>query len=116
MTENYTEKRPWGEFTVLDEGENFKVKRISLIPGGELSLQYHVHRSEYWTVVSGGGTVTVGDTVYGAEAPGSFFIPVKEIHRACGGERGMTFIEVQYGDELSEQDIVRLEDRYNRAL
>ncbi len=60
MTERNTEHRPWGSFTVLDEGKNFKVKRIEISPGAELSLQYHRHRSESWTVVEGSGIVTLG--------------------------------------------------------
>ena len=57
----YTENRPWGSFTVLDEGDGFKVKRIAVHPGQKLSLQYHHHRSEHWTVVQGEATVTLGD-------------------------------------------------------
>lgn len=114
MTERNTEHRPWGSFTVLDEGKNFKVKRIEISPGAELSLQYHRHRSESWTVVEGSGIVTLGKEKKTAEAADRFFIPVGEVHRASTGECGITFIEVQCGDELSEDDIVRLEDRYNR--
>ena len=59
---NYTENRPWGSFTILDEGDGFKVKRISVKPGEKLSLQYHHHRSEHWTVVQGVAAVTIGDS------------------------------------------------------
>lgn len=115
MTERNTEHRPWGSFIVLDEGKNFKVKRIEISPGAELSLQYHRHRSESWTVVDGSGFVTLGKEKKTAEAADRFFIPVGEVHRASAGECGITFIEVQCGDELSEDDIVRLEDMYNRV-
>lgn len=111
---NVTEQRPWGSFTVLGEGDSYKVKTIEVAPGGELSLQYHRHRSEYWTVTSGSGFVTVGDTEYAACAPAFFAIKRGEVHRARSDE-GMTFVEVQYGDILEEEDIVRLEDKYNRA-
>lgn len=107
------EYRPWGSYEVLAEGEGYKVKRIVVLPGGTLSLQYHNHRREFWTVVEGKGTVTVGETAYEATAPATFDIAVGEIHRAAS-ESGMTFIEVQYGAPLIEEDIVRLEDKYNR--
>lgn len=107
------EFRPWGSYEVLAEGEGYKVKRITVNAGGILSLQYHNHRREFWTVVEGKGTVTVGDTAYPAESPMTFDIAVGQIHRAAS-DSGMTFIEVQYGSPLIEEDIVRLEDKYNR--
>ena len=113
---NYTESRPWGSFTVLDEGGGFKVKRISVDPGHKLSLQYHRHRSEHWTVVQGEATVTVGEDIKTVKVNGSVYIPLKEKHAlANDGEELMQLIEVQIGDYLGEDDIVRLEDRYGRA-
>ena len=113
---NYTENRPWGSFTVLDEGEGFKVKRISVNPGHKLSLQYHHHRSEYWTVVQGVATVTVGEDIKKVKVNESVYIPLKEKHALANeGEELMQLIEVQVGDYLEEDDIVRLEDRYGRA-
>lgn len=109
-----TQHRPWGSFTVIGEGDGFKVKIIEVLPGEALSLQYHRHRKEYWTVTCGSGYVTVGDVEYFASAPASFEIGRGEIHRARSDE-GMTFVEVQYGDRLDEDDIVRLEDKYNRS-
>ena len=113
---NYTENRPWGSFTVLDEGDSFKVKRISVNPGHKLSLQYHHHRSEHWTVVQGVATVTVGEDIKKVKINESVYIPLKEKHALANeGEELMQLIEVQLGDYLGEDDIVRLEDRYGRA-
>ena len=113
---NYTENRPWGSFTVLDEAEGFKVKRISVNPGHNLSLQYHHQRSEHWTVVRGVATVTVGEDIKKVKVNESVYIPLKEKHALANeGEELMQLIEVQVGDYLGEDDIVRLEDRYGRA-
>ena len=112
----YTENRPWGSFTVLDEGEGFKVKRISVNPGHKLSLQYHHHRSEHWTVVQGEASVTVGEDIKKVKVNESVYIPLKEKHALANeGEELMQLIEVQVGDYLGEDDIVRLEDLYGRA-
>ena len=114
--DDYTENRPWGSFTVLDEGEGFKVKRISVNPGHKLSLQYHHHRSEHWTVVQGEASVTVGEDIKKVKVNESVYIPLKEKHALANeGEELMKLIEVQVGDYLGEDDIVRLEDRYGRA-
>jgi len=111
-----TETRPWGSFTILDEGEGFKVKRISVNSGHKLSLQYHHHRSEHWTVVEGEATVTIGEITKLVKINESVFIPLKEKHALANeGEELMQLIEVQLGDYLGEDDIVRLEDRYGRA-
>ena len=113
---NYTENRPWGSFTVLDEGDGFKVKRISVNPGHKLSLQYHHHRSEHWTVVQGVATVNVGEDIKQLKVNESIYIPLKEKHALANeGKELMQLIEVQVGDYLGEDDIVRLEDRYGRA-
>ena len=113
---NYTENRPWGSFTVLDEGDGFKVKRISVNPGHKLSLQYHHHRSEHWTVVQGLASVTVGEDIKQLKVNESVYIPLKEKHALANeGEELMQLIEVQVGDYLGEDDIVRLEDRYGRV-
>jgi mannose-6-phosphate isomerase-like protein (cupin superfamily) len=112
----YSEERPWGSFTILDEGEGFKVKRISVKPNQRLSLQYHNHRKEYWTVVSGIALVTVGDICEYKDAGMSVSIPKGAHHRLANEEETdmLELIEVQYGDYLEEDDIVRLEDDYNR--
>lgn len=108
-----TEHRPWGFFTVLSEEASVKIKRIGVRPQGALSLQYHRHRSEVWNVISGRGVVQIGDRCFSAKAGDRFEIAAGEIHRASS-EVGMIFIEVQRGDYLGEDDIVRLEDKYNR--
>ena len=112
----YSENRPWGSFTVLDEGEGFKVKRISVTPGHKLSLQYHHRRSEHWTVVQGEASVTVGEDIKKVKVNESVYIPLKEKHALANeGEELMQLIEVQVGDYLGEDDIIRLEDRYGRV-
>tara|TARA_Y100000310_G_C20581728_1_gene763361 strand:- start:705 stop:1097 length:393 start_codon:yes stop_codon:yes gene_type:complete len=111
----YTEERPWGSFTVLDDGKGFKVKRITVEAGEKLSLQYHNRRSEHWTVVYGTLTVTVGETVQELKVNESVYIPTKEKH--CMANHTHDFaeiIEIQIGEYLFEDDIVRLEDRYGR--
>lgn len=111
-----TERRPWGSYTILDEGTGYKVKRISVNSGHKLSLQYHHRRSEHWTVVQGEATVTVGEVIKKLKSDESVYIPLKEKHAlANDGEELMQLIEVQLGDYLGEDDIVRLEDRYGRT-
>ena len=110
-----TELRPWGSFTILDEGEQFKVKRLTVNPGHSTSLQYHKHRSERWIVVQGVATVTLGSQSYVIEENEWIHIPLNEKHLLSNnGKKVMHLIEVQYGDYLGEDDIIRLEDRYGR--
>jgi mannose-6-phosphate isomerase len=111
----YSETRPWGAFHVLDEGKGFKVKRITVNPGGRLSLQSHKHRSEHWTVVAGYATVTVGSGVTDMVRGQSVDVPLGEKHRLENrGSELVEIIEVQFGDYLEEDDIVRYEDIYQR--
>ena len=113
---NYTEKRPWGSFTILDEGKGFKVKRITVEAGEKLSLQYHNRRSEHWTVVYGTLTVTVGEVTYELKVNESAYIPITEKHCIANHTNDFAeIIEIQIGDYLFEDDIVRLEDRYGRT-
>lgn len=110
------EQRPWGAFHVLDEQKGFKVKRIVVKEGGRLSLQSHKHRSEHWTVVTGIATVTVADKVVKLSRGTSIDIPLGAKHRLeslDGGE--VEIIEVQFGDYLGEDDIVRYDDIYARS-
>ncbi len=112
----YSETRPWGEFHVLDEQPGFKVKRIRVNPGGRLSLQSHRHRGEHWTVVNGTPTVTVGDSVRKLSLAQSIDIPKGAKHRLENLDAGIVeIIEVQFGDYLGEDDIIRYEDAYNRT-
>ncbi len=111
-----SETRPWGFFHVLDEQKGFKVKRIVVKEGGRLSLQSHKHRSEHWTVVAGLATVTVNDKVLKLSRGQSVDIPLGARHRLeslDGGE--VEIIEVQFGDYLGEDDIVRYDDIYARS-
>jgi mannose-6-phosphate isomerase-like protein (cupin superfamily) len=112
----YSETRPWGAFHVLDEGTGFKVKRITVNPGGKLSLQSHKHRGEHWTVVRGVARVTVDDRVMDLQRSEAVDIPKGAKHRLenMHGET-VEIIEVQFGDYLGEGDIVRYEDIYNRS-
>jgi mannose-1-phosphate guanylyltransferase len=108
--------RPWGTYTTLKEEGGYKVKRITVRPGESLSLQYHHHRAEHWTVVRGHGIVQIGEVEY-PTGPGEYrYIPLKEHHRLTNkGEEELVLIEVQVGDYLGEDDIVRLQDNYGRA-
>ena len=110
-----TESRPWGSFTILDEGKQFKVKRLTVNPGQSTSLQYHKHRSERWIVVQGVATVTLGSQSHVVNENEWINIPLKEVHLLANkGNKVLQLIEVQYGSYLGEDDIIRLEDRYGR--
>lgn len=110
------DERPWGSWRILDEGEGFKVKRLEIKPGKRLSLQLHHRRSEHWVVAAGTATVTVGDKIITANQNEHIFIPVEAVHRLENkGEELVTVIEVQAGDYLEEDDLVRLEDDYGRT-
>jgi mannose-6-phosphate isomerase-like protein (cupin superfamily) len=107
--------RPWGFYEGLERGERFQVKRIAVTPGASLSLQYHRQRAEHWVVVSGVAEVTCGDTVTRLAEDESTYIPVGTPHRLANpGPELLEIIEVQSGDYLGEDDIVRLEDNYGR--
>ncbi|MDF3864462.1 mannose-1-phosphate guanylyltransferase/mannose-6-phosphate isomerase [Pseudomonas denitrificans (nom. rej.)] len=111
-----TMHRPWGTYTTLEEGERFKIKRIVVKPGASLSLQMHHHRSEHWIVVSGMASVTNGESELMLRSNESTFIPAGHRHRLANpGVIELVLIEVQSGDYLGEDDIVRLDDRYGRA-
>ena len=112
------DERPWGNFTVLDEGpqgKDFKVKRIEVLPGKRLSYQKHAQRAEHWFIVQGTAKVTL-DGEDRILTPGEYVdIPVGMAHRVENpGEEKVIFIEVQRGDYLGEDDIVRLQDDFGR--
>lgn len=110
-----TEERPWGNFTVLEEGENYKVKRFMVLPSHRLSLQYHNSRSEHWTIVAGKALVTRAEEIFEVQAGQTLYIPLKTNHRIENiGTEPVIVIEVQYGSYVGEDDIVRIEDDYNR--
>jgi len=110
-----TVARPWGAYTVLQEGPGFKIKRIEVKPGGALSLQMHHRRSEHWVVVQGVAQVTCGERRYPVHANESTFIPVENRHRLENpGADPLVMIEVQCGEYVGEDDIVRFDDKYER--
>ena len=112
---NYKENRPWGNFENLDEEKNFLVKKLTVKPNQKLSLQYHNKRSEYWVVVKGRGLITLDNNEIKCKPGSSFFIEKKQKHRIENtGSENLIIIEVQMGAKLSEEDIVRIEDKYNR--
>ncbi len=111
-----TVARPWGAYTVLQDGPRFKIKRIEVKPGASLSLQLHHRRSEHWVVVCGTAEVTRDDKVYRLGANESTYIPVETRHRLTNpGTEPLVMIEVQCGDYLGEDDIVRYDDQYGRV-
>ncbi|QII27698.1 mannose-1-phosphate guanylyltransferase/mannose-6-phosphate isomerase [Stenotrophomonas maltophilia] len=108
--------RPWGAYDSIDSGERFQVKRITVKPGGTLSLQMHHHRAEHWIVVSGTAEVTRGDEVILLSENQSTYIPLGVTHRLRNpGKLPLELIEVQSGSYLGEDDIVRFEDTYGRS-
>jgi mannose-1-phosphate guanylyltransferase len=111
-----TVARPWGTYTTLQEGPNFKIKRIEVKPGASLSLQMHHHRSEHWVVVRGTGKVTVDEKIVLMAPNESTYVPVGAKHRLENpGRVPLILIEVQCGDYVGEDDIVRFDDVYGRV-
>ncbi len=107
--------RPWGSYDSIDNGQRFQVKRLTIKPGAQLSLQLHHHRAEHWIVVSGTARVTLGEKVFLLQENQSTYIPIGERHRIENpGTIPLHIIEVQSGSYLGEDDIVRFEDRYGR--
>lgn len=111
-----TVHRPWGMYTVLEKGERFKMKRIEVKPGATLSLQMHYHRNEHWVVVSGTALVVNGEREFLLQTNESTYIPAGHKHRLSNpGIVPLIMIEVQSGEYLGEDDIVRFEDSYGRC-
>lgn len=110
------DERPWGSFTVLDDGAGFKVKRIEVLPGKRLSYQSHEHRAEHWAVVQGQAVVTINEQDHTVEAQQAIDIPKGARHRVSNkADEKLIFIEIQSGDYLGEDDIKRYEDDFGRA-
>ena len=107
--------RPWGFYEDHFEERGYKLKRLVVQPNSKLSLQYHFKRCEHSVVVSGHGKIILGEDTLNAYPGRYFYIPTKVNHRIMAGEDGLTIIEVQVGDECKEDDIVRLEDDYDRV-
>ena len=109
--------RPWGNYTVLEERANFKIKRIIVNPGAKLSMQMHQHRSEHWVVVSGTATIINNEIEYTLQENQSTYIPKTHLHRlANNSSEPLSIIEVQCGEYVGEDDIVRFDDKYGRLI
>jgi len=119
LTKNHlsdVEKRPWGNFHIIAKGKGYQIKEINIAPGKKQSLQRHKHRSEYWQIISGKGMVYLEDSKCILEENDNIFIPKGDLHRMENTEDYLlTLIEVQIGDEISEEDIERLEDDFGRV-
>jgi mannose-1-phosphate guanylyltransferase/mannose-6-phosphate isomerase len=108
--------RPWGYFDSIDLGDSFQVKRLLINPGAKISLQKHLHRAEHWVVVKGLATITSGEKIIELKINQSTFIPKGTIHRVENRQDSpLEIIEVQTGDYLGEDDIIRIEDDYDRS-
>ena len=113
---NEYDQRPWGSYTVLDEGENFKVKRIEVLAKKRLSYQRHSRRAEHWFVVSGTAKVTLNDEEILVESGRGIDIPLRAKHRVENpADELLIFIEIQTGDYFGEDDIERFEDDFGRT-
>lgn len=107
--------RPWGSYTILEDGDDCKVKRLVVKPGQLLSLQLHHRRSEHWVVTQGVAGVRIGDEEFMLEPNQATYIPVETLHRLENpGSEDVHIIEVQTGDYFGEDDIERFEDVYGR--
>ena len=110
------EKRPWGSYTILDEGSDYKVKRIDVLPGKRLSYQRHSRRAEHWFFVRGTAKVTLDGQEILVKTGSAIDIPVETAHRVeNSGDEILSFIETQTGDYFGEDDIVRLDDDFGRS-
>ena len=111
----YTEKRPWGSFTILEENDNYKVKRIEVEPGQRLSYQSHKKRDELWMIVGGTALITLDDKEIEKNYGEFITIKKEQKHRIENREnKKVVFIEIQTGDYFGEDDITRYQDDYNR--
>lgn len=113
---NYTEERPWGSFEVLLKEPTYQTKRLTIGPAHGISIQYHNHRSEHWVVVSGSALVYLDEKWLFLDPGDSIDIPKEAVHGLTNNsdEEDLVVIEVQFGDYLEEDDIIRIKDRYNR--
>ncbi len=112
----YTESRPWGNFTILYEDSNMKVKQITVHPEQRLSYQYHKRRQERWTIVQGEGIFTLNGVDRVVKAGSLLSIGLGDSHRIKNtGKANLIFVEVQLGEYFGEDDIFRIEDDYNRS-
>ncbi|MSQ23458.1 MAG: cupin domain-containing protein [Chloroflexi bacterium] len=111
-----SDERPWGRFWSIDQGLGYQVKRIEVLPGKRLSYQTHARRAEHWLIVQGAAVVTLEGAEHALGSGDAIDIPVGAAHRVANqGTETLIFIEVQRGDYLGEDDIVRLSDDYGRV-
>ena len=110
------ERRPWGSYHIIAKGQGYQIKEINIKPQKKQSLQRHKNRSEYWQIINGIGMVYLEDTKFQLEKGDNIYIPKGDIHRLENiGEKILTLIEIQIGNNISEDDIERLEDDFGRA-
>ena len=111
------ESRPWGVYEVLYDGDDCKVKKITVNPGESPSYQYHYKRNEHWIIVAGEGKAKINDEIQDLKCGSTVFIPVEVKHTIINTSSTikLVFIEIQTGSYFGEDDIVRLEDRYGRV-
>ena len=115
-SENNFDTRPWGNYEVIDIGSNFQVKRITVLPRKRLSLQSHKYRKEHWIVVLGEAEVVIDDRIFNLKISQSIDIPLGSIHRLSNKTNtDLVLIEIQFGEYLGEDDIIRYEDDFNRV-
>jgi len=108
-------QRPWGTYKTIEQSNNYQVKHIVVYPGKRLSLQYHKHRNEHWTIVNGKGTAQLNDKSIKMDVGSFIVIPKLAKHRMSNEtEENLEFIEIQVGSYLGEDDIVRVEDDFGR--
>ena len=108
-------ERPWGYYRTIEQKGNYQIKFISVKPRKRLSLQYHFKRDEHWTIIKGTGTIQLNDKSIELGVNGTIFIPKESKHRITNNTNEFVdFIEIQIGDYLGEDDIIRIEDDYGR--
>lgn len=112
----YKEERPWGRFFVISDEEKYKIKKIEVEPNQRLSYQFHNKRSEYWIIIKGNGLLVLNDIKSRVKVGDTVFIEKTDRHRIQNaGDKMLVFIEVQTGSYFGEDDIVRIEDDFNRV-
>ncbi len=113
---NETDVRPWGQYTILLDADNCKVKTITIKPGESPSYQYHYKRMEHWVIIQGEGKVIINDVERKVSAGDYIFVSRLDKHKVINsGQEDLVFIEIQTGEYFGEDDIVRLEDKYGRT-
>lgn len=116
VTTGLTGYRPWGSYTILDENEGYKVKRIDVLPHKRISLQSHKHRNEHWVVIKGTATITLNNDTFDLQENESTYIKAGDLHRLANNTNEMlTIIESQVGSYTGEDDIMRYDDDFNRT-